>query len=71
MCDDRSRGPHDGDAEVYLRLVHFAAESALDASDEEITEAMLEKGEDPEESAERLRAALLAVARRYRERKGR
>ena len=71
MCDDRSRGPKDRDAEAYLRMVHFAAESVFDASDEEITEAMLEKGEDPEESAERLRTALLDVARRYRERKGR
>ncbi len=46
-------------------------EAALEASDEEITEAMLEAGKEPKENAERLRAVLLGVARRYRERKGR
>ena len=58
-------------AEAYVRLVHFVAESAFEATDEEITEEMLEMGKDPTENAERLRAVMLDVARRYRERKGR
>ena len=53
-------------AEEYLKLVHFAAESALEASDEEITQAMEEAGRDPKESADRLRAKLLDAAERGR-----
>ena len=52
--------------EAYLKEVHFAAESALEASDEEIREAMLEAGEDPKENADRLRAKMLEAAERGR-----
>ncbi len=50
--------------EAYVRVVHFAAESALEASDEEVREAMLEAGEDPKDNADRLRAKLFEAARR-------
>ncbi len=42
-----------------------------DASCEETTAPKLAAGEKPKENAARLRAVLLEVARRYRERKGR
>ncbi len=69
MTDDEIRG-----REAYVRLVHLIAESVFDASDEEITEEMLAAGEDPEESAERLRAVMLDAAQRgleHRLREGR
>ncbi len=52
--------------ETFLKVVHFAAEAALEASDEEIREAMLEAGEDPKENADRLRAKMLEAAERGR-----
>ena len=64
MTDDEVRG-----AEAYVRLVHLIADSAFDATDEEIAEEMSELGEDVEENAERLRAVMLDVVRRHRERK--
>lgn len=52
--------------ETFVKVVHFAAESALEASDEEIREAMLEAGEDPKENADRLRAKMFEAAERGR-----
>ena len=53
--------------EAYVRLVHLLAESAFDATDEEIAEEMEELGEDLDENAERLRAKMLAAAERGRQ----
>ncbi len=52
--------------EAYVRLVHLLAESAFDATDEEIEEEMDELGEDLDENAERLRAKMLEAAERGR-----
>ncbi len=52
--------------EAYARLVHLLAESALDATDEEIEEEMAELGEDLDQNADRLRATMLAAAERGR-----
>lgn len=52
--------------EAYARLVHLLAESAFDATDEEIAEEMVELGEDLDENAERLRTKMLAAAERGR-----
>ncbi len=52
--------------EAYARLVHLPAESAFDATDEEITEEMAELGEDLDDNADRLRAKMLAAAERGR-----
>ncbi len=38
--------------EAYARLVHLAAESAFEATDEEIEEEMREAGEDLDENAD-------------------
>ena len=64
---DEDTGPE----KAYERITDRIAESVLDASDEEIREEIVAAGEDPDESAERLRAVLLDVVRRYRERRGR
>ncbi len=48
--------------EAYARLVHLLAESAFDATDEEITEEMAELGEDLDDNAKCLRAKMLAAA---------
>ena len=52
--------------EAYVRLAHVVAESAFDATDEEIEEEMLDAGEDLGENAERLRAVMLDAAERGR-----
>ena len=52
--------------EAYARLIHLAAESAFEATDEEIEEEMREAGEDLDDNAERLRAKMLAAAERGR-----
>ena len=52
--------------EAYEDLVHLAAESAFDASDEEIREEMLAAGEDPKAAADRLRAKMREAAERGR-----
>ncbi len=62
-----TRNPEDiEEREAYARLVHHLAESALDATDEEIEEEMAELGEDLDENAERLRAKMLEAAERGR-----
>ncbi len=50
----------------YRRIIDRAAESVLEATDEEIREEMRLAGDDPEEAAERLRAKLRAAAERGR-----
>ncbi len=62
-----TRDPADVEGgEAYARLVHLAAESAFEATDEEIEEEMREAGEDLDDNAERLRAKMLAAAERGR-----
>ncbi len=52
--------------EAWERLVHLAAESAFEASDEEIREEMHDAGEDPKANADRLREKMRAAAERGR-----
>ncbi len=52
--------------EAHARLVHLLAESAFDATGEEIEEEMADLGEDLDDNAERLRAKMLAAAERGR-----
>lgn len=57
------RDPADvGAREAYVRLVHELAESAFDATDEEIEEEMVELGEGVDDNAERLQAKMVAAA---------
>ncbi len=60
MTSDSSREPG------YGNVIDRAAESVLEATDEEIREEMLSAGDDPEEAAERLRAKLRDAAERGR-----
>ncbi len=50
----------------FRHVIDRAAESVLDATEEEIQEEMRLAGDDPEEAAERLRAKLLDAAERGR-----
>ncbi|MCP3960703.1 MAG: hypothetical protein GY719_22900 [bacterium] len=52
--------------EALERLIHLVGDSAFDATDEEIREEMLDAGEDPKESADRLRAKMREAAERGR-----
>lgn len=62
-----TRDPEDiAGGEAYARLVHLAAESAFEATDQEIEEEMREAGEDLDDNAERLRAKMRSAAERGR-----
>lgn len=62
-----TRDPEDiQGGEAYARLIHLAADSAFEATDEEIADEMAEAGEDLDENAERLRAKMLEAAERGR-----
>ncbi len=52
--------------EGFRHIIDRAAESVLDATDEEIREEMRLAGDDPEEAAERLRAKLRDASERGR-----
>ncbi len=60
----------DADSELELRrVVDQIASSVLEATDEEIEEEVRAEGEDPDASAERLRARLLGLVDREREKR--